>query len=723
MLRARPWLLFLVALVLAGACRCDDPGLGSARGDFRPEVTEVDFGRVLEGTQSRRTLLVLGTGRAAVTVTTRTEGPFSVLPGSVSVPGLGSASLEVVFTAGEGPAEGTLVLTSSSRTETVALRGVGVRPLACIPTVQCRESRFELEPGLCVEFPAPDGTVCTPASRCEERGRCQAGVCVGSPRTCDDDNPCTVDSCSPTEGCVTTNVVCPRPSNPCRVGICRRSSGCGEENAADLTVCGPVDCKTANLCVAGTCTPLPTPEGFLCAPASLCQEEGRCRSGDCVRPDAGTLQPTFSQRLGGAPVAEEGGPVLLVQGGALYASVCGEDAGCRLVSFTENGLLRFEAPYPDGGPRSLLTSSDAGVLVREPEALERYALASPGGRSWYAPLREQVPPPGEGLEPSTGVGRVALAAEGDVVALVSWQPAADAGAELDGGTEEGLDAGTAAAPATLVVLGADGGVLRSGLVEGFSGSGARVAIDEQGSVLLSAEGRVRVSRAEPEPEEAGLGFLTVPLVELEEDGGTSLAVAGGRLFTAARLFAVTDGGTQLDGGLARVPWDGGVRQLLPLDEPALLLGEVGYAFARECPDAGVASCAPEVERLVLRALRAQTGETDWEVPVLPVDAPGTLYEAALVSGGAVGTLTDVAVDGGPLAHVQLFAQGRRLAVCPLRDSPRIAGAVHAGSVLYVVLERDGVWRLEAFELGPQGGAETQGWPQRHGVSGTRRARP
>ncbi|MBN1209038.1 MAG: hypothetical protein JXB05_29540 [Myxococcaceae bacterium] len=714
MLRTRPWLLFLVALVLAGACRCDDPGTGGARGDFRPQETEVDFGRVLEGEQARRTVTLVGTGRAGVTVTASTESPFSVVEGSVSVPGGGNATLEVAFTAGSEPVEGTLELSSGRRTETVVLRGEGVRPPVCDPPPQCRESRFVLDAGICVESLAPDGTSCIPESKCQERGRCQAGVCEGSPRTCDDDNPCTVDSCSLTEGCVGTPVACPRPSNPCRVGVCLRSSGCGEADAPDFTVCGPVDCKTADLCISGTCRTLPTPEDFVCAPATPCQGEGKCKEGECVRPDAGDLLYTFSQRLGGVPVAEPGGPVLLLHEGTLYTSVCGEDAGCRLVAFTQSGLLAFEAPYPDGGPRSLLTVSDAGVLVREPQALESYALASPGELQWLASLAEQAPPDA-GLEPSTGVGRVALTTEGDVVALVSWRAAGDAGVAPDGGE----DAGTPEALATLMVLGGtDGGVLRSGSVQGFGGEGARVALDEQGSVLLCAEGGGLVSRAEPEPEDAGTGFVTIPLVDVEEDGGASLAVAGGRLFAGARRFASTDGGN-----LARVSWEGGAQHLVPFGEPALLLDDVGYAFARACPDAGGAPCTPEVEQLVLRALDARTGELGWEVSVLPVDAPGTLYEAALVRGGAVGTLTDVAVDGGPKVHVQLFARGERLAICALEDTPRVAGALHVGSTLYVVLERQGTWRLEAFELGPAGTAEARGWPQRHGLQGTRRASP
>jgi hypothetical protein len=718
MLRTRPWLLLLVMLVLAGACRCDDTGLDNARGDFRPQETELDFGRVLEGEQSRRTVTLIGTGRASITVSAAASAPFSVVD-SITVPGGSTTMLEVVFTAGDGPAEGTLELVAGSRTETVVLRGVGVRPLVCMPTAMCRESRFELGPGVCTERPAPDGTQCIPTSLCQEQGRCQAGECVGTPRSCDDDNPCTVDSCSQTEGCVTTPVECPQPTNPCKVGVCRPERGCGEENAANFTVCGAFSCKEANVCLAGTCRPV-SPEGLLCAPATPCQGEGRCGGGECVRPDAGDLEPRFSQELGGAPVAEVGGPVLLAHGGALYASLCGggEDAGCRLVSFTENGLLRFEAPYSDGGVRTLLTVSGAGLLMLEPEALESYALANPGARLWQAPLRAQGAP-GAGWQPSTGAGRVALTAEGEVVSLISWQASADAGVELDGG----VDAGLSEVSSTLVVLSTDGGVRRIGPVGGFNVPGSRVALDEQGQVFLGAPGGERMARAEP--EDAGTGFATVPVVSTEKDGGTSLALAGGRLFSGTRHFASTDGGALVpDGGvLAHVDWDGGEQGLLPLDEPVLLLNDVGYAFARTCPDAGAVPCAPEVERLLLRALDVRTGQTRWEVPVLPVDAPGTLYEASLVSGGAVGTLTDVTTDAGPQAHVQLFAEGERLLMCPLPGTPRVAGAAHVGTTLYVLLERDGTWLLEAYELGSLGNAETHGWPQRHGVSGTRRARP
>ncbi len=700
MLRSRPWLLLLVAFVLAGGCRCDEPDVGGSRGGFQVEEKALDFGRVLEGDTGRRSVRVLGTGRASVTVSASVRGgPFSLSESEVSVPGAGTVALEVLFLAGNGPAEGTLVLSSGGRTEEVTLRGEGVRPLACVPSAPCRQSRFELEPGVCTETLAPDGAACIPGSRCQENGRCQSGVCVGSPRSCDDGNPCTRDACAPETGCVTSPVSCPASANPCRVGVCKREQGCTEVDAMDLSVCGKVDCVSARLCFSGSCREVPTPEGFLCAPATPCQGEGHCGGGRCVRPDAGELTPAFVQELGGEPSSEPGGPVLLTHGGALFASVCGGDAGCRLVSYTGNGFLRFETPYPEGAARTLLAVSDAGVVVHEPEALESYASAGTGAALWRVPLVDLEPPStGGALVPSTSAGRTALGPGGEVVSLVSWTSPVEA-----------ADAG-----ATLVVLASDGGVLRSGPVPGFEGS-ARVALDARGDVFLFAAGG---PLARAEPEDAGSGFHTVPLLAEVPDTGASLAVAGDWLFAGTRAFVGGDGGVA-----GRVDWSAGPRVTRPLDEPVLLLDDTGYAFARACLRADGSACGPDEEGLLLRALEARGGAVRWEVPLLPEDAPGTLHEAALVQGDAVSTVTSVRLAEGTRSHVQVFAEGQRLMACPLPGTPRVAGAAYAGRFVYVALERDGAWWLEAFDLGSLVTAETRGWPQGGGVSGSRRARP
>jgi outer membrane protein assembly factor BamB len=713
MLHSRPWLLLLVAFVLAGGFGCDEPSsVGGTRGDFRVEPRGLDFGRVLEGSTAHGSVTVSGTGRAEVTVSASVKGDAFSLPTSeVSVPGADSVSLEVLFSAGNGPAEGTLVLSAGGRSQEVALRGEGVRPLTCVPSAQCRQSHFELEPGVCVESEAPEGTACIAQSRCQENGRCQGGVCVGSPRSCDDGNPCTRDGCSPDEGCVTAPVACPVPTNPCHAGACDRERGCTEVAVSDLTVCGKVDCVTARLCLSGTCRDVPTPEGFLCAPSTPCQGEGHCSGGTCVRPDPVELEPAFSQELGGEPSSEPGGPVLLSRGEALFASVCGGDAGCRLVSYTGEGFLRYETPYPEDVVRALLAVSDAGVVLHEPEGLASYASSATGSFLWRVPLTSLESPPGAGvLVPTTGAGRVALSAGGEAVSLVSWAPPE----VTDGGVADG-DAGAA-----LVVLAPDGGVLRSGAVEGFTAE-ARVALDSHGGVFLFAAGGPLV-RAEP--GDGGVGFRTVPLLAEVPGSGASLAVAGERLFAGARTFVDSDGGLPV-----AADWDAGTLGVRPLAEPVLLLDDTGYAFARTCARTDGTACTPEEEGLVLRAFDARGGTVRWETPVLPDEAPGVLHEAALLQGGAmlpgsaVGAVTSERLGGETRTHVQLFSEGQRLMMCPLRGTPRVAGAVWAGRFVYVALEREGTWRLEAFDLGGLVTAETRGWPQGSGVSGSRRARP
>ncbi|MFY0571424.1 hypothetical protein ACN28E_47385 [Archangium lansingense] len=704
MLRSHPWLVLLVALVLAGGCRCDEPPVGGTRGEFDVEQRALDFGRVLEGETARRPVTVVGTGRASVTVSASVRsGPFSLSETEVLVPGASSVSLEVLFPAGVGPAEGTLVLSAGGRTVEVSLRGEGVRPLVCVPSTPCRQSHFELEPGVCVESDAPDGTACIPSSRCQENGRCQAGACVGSPRSCDDGNPCTQDACAPEQGCVTSPVVCPAPQNPCRVGVCDRERGCSEVDAQDRSICGKVDCVTARLCFSGTCKEVPTPEGLLCAPSTPCQGEGHCQAGKCVRPDVQELVPVFAQELGGRPSFAPGGPVLLSHGEALFASVCGGDAGCRLVSYTSEGFLRFETPYPEGAPRALLAVSDAGVVLHEPEALESYASSVTGAPLWRTPLASLDAPPGaESFVPSTSAGRVALGPQGEVVSLVSWAP-----------TGAGGDAGVGSG-AALVVLAPDGGVLRQGAVEGFSAE-ARVALDSRGEMFLFAAGGPLVRT---EPEDGGTGFRSIPLLAEVPESGTSLAVAGDRLFAGTRAFVSADGGLP-----ALAEWGVGVPGLRPLDEPVLLLGDTGYAFARMCLRTDGTACTPEEEGVLLRAFDTGGGAVRWETPVFPDNAPGVLHEAALVQGGAVSTVTSVQLAGAMRAHIQVFARGELLMMCPLRGTPHVAGATYAGSFVYVALERGGTWWLEAFDLGPNVTAETRGWSQGSSLSGSRRASP
>ncbi|RKI50101.1 hypothetical protein D7Y27_02575 [Corallococcus sp. AB004] len=725
-IRARWWLLLL--LVLVGGCRCgDDPNVGGASASFRPQVEVVDFGRVLEGTQVRRSLTLVATGRAGVTVDAVTDAPFFVVVSQIVVGGSGTGTVDILFSAGSTPVEGELVLTAGRTTAKVKLTGVGVRPLACIPQSECHDSRFDLDSGLCIESPQADGASCIPSSRCQENGRCQAGVCVGQPRTCNDDNPCTVDSCSPTQGCVTANVACPVPSNPCKVGVCDRNSGCKEVDVADFSPCGAVSCKAARVCLGGTCRSVTPPDGFVCAPATPCQDEGKCSAGECMRPDAGDLESVFSAELGGMPVAEDGGPVLLVDDGTVYASVCGEDAGCWLAAYTESGLLRYESPYEDGGARTLLAASDAGVVVLAPEALEAYAPRGVGELRWRtslafadAALDGGTP---EVVSGTTGAGRVALTKEGDVLTYVTWSD----------------DAGTEPLRSRLVLLSANAGMPLAMGPEEDGGGAARLAVDDaRGAYLYTPwDGRLAFTDQAPaDPvtdggtlmafgdalEDGGIASLSLEPLDAGVPGGaSSLALASGRLLVGTQAFVDTDGGV-----LTALDWDAGTRTLSPLAEPVLMSpgGSTGHAFAFACDHTDGTPCAGAELRTVLRSFSSDDGQFLSEVDVLPSPLlPGAFHEAALLEQNTVGVLADAELPNGQRqAWLEWIAFGNKLNQCSLPGRVEVAGAVFAGDLLHVALRRDGVWMLESYPLG--GRTESRGWPQRNGSpAGTRRAVP
>ncbi|CAM3504940.1 hypothetical protein G4177_20980 [Corallococcus sp. ZKHCc1 1396] len=736
MVRARaPWWL-LVLLVFSG-CRCgDDPGLGGANASFRPQGTVVDFGRVLEGTQVRRSLTLVATGRAGVQVEAVTQSPFFVVVSQIVVPGSGTGTVDILFSAGSTPVEGELVLTAGRTTATVKLTGVGVRPLPCLPQGECRESRFDLDSGQCIESPQADGASCIPGSRCQENGRCQAGVCVGQPRSCNDDNPCTLDTCSPTQGCVTASVACPVPRDPCKVGVCDRNEGCKEVDAKDFIPCGSVSCKEAQVCLRGACRSVTPPDGFVCAPATPCQGEGTCSAGECMRPDAGDLEPLFTAELGGEPVAEDSGPVLLVDDGTVYASVCGGDAGCRLAAYTETGLLRFESPYEDGGARTLLAASDAGVVVLAPEALEAYAPRGAGELRWRTSLAlADAPQDGGAPEgvPGTGAGRVALTVEGDVLTYVTWSAEAP---------DAGEDAGAVAEPlrSRLVLLSADAGVPLALGPEEDGGGPARLAVDDaRGAYLYTPwDGRIAFTSWASADADAGSALPPGPGVTALADGGLaslglapldagvpggapSLALASGRLLVGARAFVDTDGGVPV-----ALDWDGGTRTLSPFAEPVLVTpaGSVGHGFALACDRTDGTACPPGEQRTVMRSFSFDDGHALYEVDVLPSPLlPGTFHEAALMELGTVSVLADTELpDGQRQAWLEWIRAGDKVGMCALPGRVRVAGATFAGEVMHVVLQRDGAWLLESYAVGQR--AETRGWPQRHASpSGTRRAVP
>ncbi len=680
-----------VAVLLVFAA-CGDSSLGGVQVGFRVEAELLDFGRALKGSQVERALKLTATGRADVEVEVATDAPFSA-PATVTIPGGGEAAVEVVFTAPASSAEGTLRLSANGKRLDVQLRGVGVEPLPCTPSAQCRLSRFVLETKSCAEEVAPNGTPCTPSSVCLEAGVCVGGACEGSPRTCNDNNPCTVDACGEQVGCVYRDTDCPAPANPCRVPYCDPKTGCGDAPVSDWTPCGAFNCATGLFCLSGACVTSPTPEDFLCAPKSPCQGEGRCKAQQCVRPDAGEATPSFTVLLPGAPVVDPSAPALVAAGGNLYLSVCAADGGCQLTSYTGSGFERFTAPLGvdgGGGARAVVTSSDAGLLALADDALESYAPEN-GALRWRLDFAS-LPAPLDGGHPAPHVSResIAVAHDGTAHLLIAWASP---------------DAGSFSSTQTWLRVAPDGGVLSTTDLP-WGATPSALALDFLGDgVLYDADGGAL----------AALRF---------SDGGADLPPLGDG--PGVRQLAVTAERLWSGGRFLRA-LDGGLIASLPLEEAepfhGIMTSQAGYAFDRACVSPATPPCAPTGQALHAVSFSPVDGGVFWRAPLGPAGEPLMLVEEALVPFAQPGAALAAVVqplDGG--ARVVALASGQTVFQCPVAEGAQVLGATFDKGHLYLLVDRPEGAKLEAYELGGFS-ISNSGWPLRYGVAGARRAAP
>jgi len=118
-----------------------------------------------------------------------------------------------------------------------------------------------------------------PAPRCP----CRAGACTpGAPLNCEDNNPCTADSCGP-NGCIHTPVA---DGTSCSDGdACNGSETCEQGRCAPGT---PLVCDDRNACTTDACDPAtgcftkPLPDGTSCSDGRFCNGDEICRAGACT---------------------------------------------------------------------------------------------------------------------------------------------------------------------------------------------------------------------------------------------------------------------------------------------------------------------------------------------------------------------------------------------------------------------------------------------------------
>jgi hypothetical protein len=147
---------------------------------------------------------------------------------------------------------------------------------SCDPKTGCKHTPFQ---GLCT-----DGNACTLADSCVD------GICTGQLAACNDLNPCTDDSCNPKAGClyVYNTVPCSdsnlcTQSDACSKGQCvgKQTTACDDGNPCTNDWCNP---KTGCEHAANTAN---CDDGNLCTSADKCGA-GLCR-GSAVSCDDGNV--------------------------------------------------------------------------------------------------------------------------------------------------------------------------------------------------------------------------------------------------------------------------------------------------------------------------------------------------------------------------------------------------------------------------------------------------
>lgn len=153
-----------------------------------------------------------------------------------------------------------------------------------------------------------DGNACTVADTCSN-----AGACIGTPKVCDDGNPCTTDGCGPTGACSYT---------PTSGTACSDNNACTTNDTCANGTCSgaPISCSDGNVCTTDACSPTngacihtdnlePCDDGDACTVSDACSG-GACHGiptascdldGDGFSPVSGDCDDTEEAVYPGAP--------------------------------------------------------------------------------------------------------------------------------------------------------------------------------------------------------------------------------------------------------------------------------------------------------------------------------------------------------------------------------------------------------------------------------------
>lgn len=343
--------LSLVVVVSLGACR--DRAVLGANGELRAQPERIDFPSAWVGHRATAVVTLENAGRRSIEVALTTSAPFEVDASRV-VSGGDAAQLEVTFVAvAVGVVDGVLKVSAEGQSIDVPLHAEAREVPPCVAS-DCHVATFDPALGACVEVVGDEGAACGRDDACVLNGACRAGECVGDARDCDDGNVCTTDTCSASRGCLHAERSCEASTNPCQVPVCDPVSGCGVAPAVDGASCGPNDCTTAHVCIAGACVERPSPDGSQCGAQPSCRAPSTCSSGACVAGPAIVQQPAWryvpdpGHHLSFLGHVDNDGNVYAVE--TWLTDDTGEQDALltELLSFSPTGSLRFRRDVTRG---------------------------------------------------------------------------------------------------------------------------------------------------------------------------------------------------------------------------------------------------------------------------------------------------------------------------------------------------------------------------------------
>ena len=171
-------------------------------------------------------------------------------------------------------------------------------PLSCNDNNVCTVDTCSLIDSICQHAaaiaPCDDGNLCTFADTCA------SGACAGSAVNCSDGNSCTLDSCAMAAGCLHEN----------GAGSCDDKDGCTKQDKCQAGKCiglpmVAMDCDDGNACTNDACVPALGCQhlavGGACDDGSKCTIDDSCQANICAGKSPGW---TASFALSGWDLAE-----------------------------------------------------------------------------------------------------------------------------------------------------------------------------------------------------------------------------------------------------------------------------------------------------------------------------------------------------------------------------------------------------------------------------------